>query len=324
MKVNLSSFLQWKINIFLYRQLGWRIAYLYINLLGALYFFIKRGETRTIKKAVESVFGHQKSDAEIKSLVRRVFRGILSHYQEKLFVAYEEPEKATNFLNRNVISKDLEILHEKRQKGNGVILVTGHYGAIEYIPTLLAINDFPTSMIAKFKTKQLKEKIYSQAEKYKINMIDAQNTRNVVQSAVKELRENRILITQCDEIEEWRPSLKKRISFLGRPTFLDRTINILAKRAGAEIVFGVVHRYSLNKYKLIMYDYADMVRYLNERSTSSIGETLLKILEVHIYANPDQWYQWKQYLKIRTAPPDGRAEELNPSLALKPLFDKAS
>ena len=324
MKVNLSSFLQWKINIFLYRQLGWRIAYHYISLLGALYFFIKRGETRTIKKAVESVFGHQKSDAEIKSLVRRVFRGILSHYQEKLFVAYEEPEKATNFLNRNVISKDLEILHEKRLKGKGVILVTGHYGAIEYIPTLLAINDFPTSMIAKFKTKQLKEKIYSQAEKYKINMIDAQNTRNVVQSAVKELRENRILITQCDEIEEWRPSLKKRISFLGRPTFLDRTINILAKRAGAEIVFGVVHRYSLNKYKLIMYDYADMVRYLNERSTSSIGETLLKILEVHIYANPDQWYQWKQYLKIRTAPPDGRAEELNPSLALKPLFDKAS
>jgi lauroyl/myristoyl acyltransferase len=239
-------------------------------------------------------------------------------------VAYEEPEKATNFLNRNIISEDLEMLHEKRLKGNGVILVTGHYGAIEYIPTLLAINDFPTSMIAKFKTKQLKEKIYSQAEKYKINMIDAQNTRNVVQSAVKELRENRILITQCDEIEEWRPSLKKRISFLGRPTFLDRTINILAKRAGAEIVFGVVHRYSLNKYKLIMYDYADMVRYLNERSTASIGETLLKILEVHIYANPDQWYQWKQYLKIRTAPPDGRAKELNPTLALKPLFDKAS
>jgi lauroyl/myristoyl acyltransferase len=308
----------------LYRQLGWRIAYHYINLLGTLYFSIKRSETRTIKKAVESVFGHQKSNAEIKSLKRRVFRGILSHYQEKLFVAYEEPDKATNFLNKNVISEDLEMLHEKRGKGNGVILVTGHYGAIEYIPTLLAIKGFPTSMIAKFKTQQLKEKIFSQAEKYKINMIDAQNTRNVLQSALKELRENRILITQCDEIEEWRPSLKKRVSFLGQPTFLDRTINILAKRTGAEVVFGIVHRYSLSKYKLIMYDYADMVRYLDERTSSSIGETILKILEVHIYANPDQWYQWKKYLKIKTAPPDSRAQELTASLALKPLFEKTS
>jgi KDO2-lipid IV(A) lauroyltransferase len=323
-KINLSSFLQWKINLFLYQRLGWRFAYHYINLLGTLYFFIKRGETRIIKKAVESVFGHQKSDAEIKSLKRRVFRGILSHYQEKLFVAYEEPEKATNFLNRNVISEDLGVLHKKRQKGNGVILVTGHYGAIEYIPTLLAINDFPTSMIAKFKTRQLKEKIYSQAEKYRINMIDAQSSRNVVLSAVKELRENRILITQCDEIEEWRPSLKNRVSFLGRTTFLDRTINTLAKRTGAEIVFGVLHRYSLCKYKLILYNYADMVKYLNERSTSSIGETILKILEVHIYANPDQWYQWKQYLKIETALPDRRAQELTSTFALNPVFDKAS
>jgi lauroyl/myristoyl acyltransferase len=321
-KINLSSFLQWKINIFLYRQLGWRIAYQYIDLLGRLYFFIKRGETRTIKKAVESVFGHQKSDAEIKSLKRRVFRGILSHYQEKLFVAYEEPEKATNFLNRNVICEDLGILHKKRQKGNGVILVTGHYGAIEYIPTLLAINDFPASMIAKFKTRQLKEKIYSQAEKYRINMIDAQSTRNVVQSAVKELRKNRILITQCDEIKEWRPSLKKRISFLGRTTFLDRTINILAKRTGAEVVFGVIHRYSLRKYKLFMYDYADMIGYLNGPSTLSVAETILKFLEEHIYANPEQWYQWKQYLQIKTTSGDSSGVEQPTSpLVLKRALD---
>lgn len=323
-KINLSSFLQWKINIFLYHRLGWRIAYHYITFLGALYFFLKRSEKRTIKEAVESVFGHQKSHADLKSLKRRVFRGIFFHYHEKLFIAYEKPEKATNFLNKNVISEDLEILHKKRLKGNGVILVTGHYGAIEYIPTLLAINNFPTSMIAKFKTKQLKEKVYAQAEKYNIRLIDAENTGNVMKSAMKELRENRILITQCDEIEEWRPSWKKRISFLGRNTYLDRTINILGKRTGAEIVFGVVHRYSLSNYKLIMYDYADMMGYLNGPVTSSIGETILKILEEHIYANPEQWYQWKQYLKIRMAPAESKTGELSSPLVLRPAFEKAS
>jgi lauroyl/myristoyl acyltransferase len=323
-KVNLSSFLQWKINIFLYHRLGWRIAYHYITFLGALYFFLKRGEKRIIKDAVESVFGHQKTGADLKSLKRRVFRGIFFHYHEKLFIAYEEPEKATHFLNKNVISEDLEILHEKLRKGNGVILVTGHYGAIEYIPTLLAINSFPTSMIAKFKTKQLKEKIYSQAEKYRIRMIDARNTCNVMKSAMKELRENRILITQCDEIEAWRPSHKRKISFLGRTTFLDRTINIIARRTGAEIVFGLIHRYDLSNYKLIMYDYADMLAFFNRSSPLSIGETLLKFLEQFIYANPEQWYQWKEYLAIKTAPADAKSDDHPTSpIVLKPAFHRA-
>ncbi len=324
MKITLSSFLQWKINIFLYHRLGWRNAYHYITFLGALYFFLKRGEKRLIEQAVESVFGHQKSDAEIKALKRKVFRGILFHYHEKLFIAFEEPKKASKFLNENVFCEDLEMLREKLSKGKGVILVTGHYGAIEYIPTLLAINNIPTSMIAKFKTRQLREKIYSQAEKYNIRMIDAEDTGNVIRSAVRELRENRILITQCDEIEEWRPCSKKRISFLGRTTFLDRTINILGRRTGAEVVFGVIHRYSLGKYNLMVYDYVDMIKYLNGRSSSSIGETLLKILEEHIYANPEQWYQWKQYLKIEKAPADRRSGNLSPAVVLKNAFEKAS
>ena len=155
-------------------------------------------------------------------------------------------------------------------------------------------------------------------------MIDAGHRGSVIKSAVKELRENRILITQCDEIEEWRPCSKKRISFLGRDTFLDRTINILGKRTGAEVVFGIIHRYSLRKYKLIMYDYAEMIGYLNGPSTSSIAETILKFLEVYIHANPEQWYQWKQYLQIKTAPGNSSGDEQPTSpLVLKRAFDAA-
>ena len=102
MKVNLSSFLQWKINIFIYNQFGWRIAYLYIAFLHALYYFYKRGEKRLIEEAVESVFAHQKSDAEIKSLKRRVFRGIRSHYYEKLFNAFSSAETLRHFLAKQM------------------------------------------------------------------------------------------------------------------------------------------------------------------------------------------------------------------------------
>jgi hypothetical protein len=73
-----------------------------------------------------------------------------------------------------------------------------------------------------------------------------------------------------------------------------------------------------------MYDYEDMVGYLNGPSTSSVAETILKFLEEHIYANPEQWYQWKQYLQIKTAPGNNSRDERPASpLVLKRALDSA-
>ena len=184
-------------------------------------------------------------------------------------------------------------------------MVTGHYGAIEYIPKLLTVNNFDTSVIAKFKTEQLKQKAFSQAEKHNVRLIDASDAGNVLKTAINQLKENRVLLTQCDEIEVWRPLQKKNISFLGRITGLDRTINIIQKRTGAEVVFGVIHRYNLNRYRLILYSYEDMLNMLGENESYSVGETVLKVLEQFICRYPEQWYQWKKYKDIGSKPISG-------------------
>jgi KDO2-lipid IV(A) lauroyltransferase len=298
--MNLSPFLQSKFNIFLYLTFGWCLAKPYIFFLGRLYFFLNKKERQIISNAIIDVIGNIEIRFDIEEVISRVFQGIFSHYYEKLFIAFEDKEKATKFLNNSISSADLVIIRRCLLKGKGVIVITGHYGAIEYIPTLLAINDFDISMIAKFKTEQLKKNVFSQAERYKIKLIDAENTGDVLKIAIKELRENRVLVTQCDEIEEWRPSEKGKTSFLGQVTGLDRTINIIQKRTGAEVVFGVVHRYNLSKYKLIIYSYEDMLNMLEGIPLSTVGEIVLKILEQLIYHYPEQWYQWKKYPELRS------------------------
>jgi len=324
MGINLSSFLQWRFNIYLYLTFGWKIAKIFVFVFGTLYFFFNRKEKERVRNAVSEVIGHGDQRTEIEAVTKKVFSGILSHYYEKLFIAFERPKKAAKFLRRNIDSKDLEILQRSLSKGNGVIVVTGHYGAIEYIPTLLAINGFSVSMIAKFKTEQLKKKVYSRAKTYNIRLIDAENTGNVITAAFNELKNNRILITQCDEIEEWKPSKREKMSFLGRTTGLDRTINIIQKRTGAEVVFGVIHRYNLGEYKLIMYDSEHMLQRLGHESTLSIGEAVLRLLEQFIYANPEQWYQWKKYLEIETVNRSARGlKAVKPPLPLRPALSMA-
>lgn len=309
MKMDLSRCLQSKFKMFLYSVFGWNMARIWVFFFGRLYFYFNKEERQRIEHAVEESMGPGKRRSDLRKLTKNVFKGIYSHYYEKLFIAYEKPEKAIRFMNRNIADKDLHKLSALLEKGRGVILVTGHYGAIEYIPTLLAAQGFDVSMIAKFKTPQLKQKVHEQAKKYGIRLIDGAKEGGVLRAAGRELRENRVLITQCDEIEEWRPSAKKTMSFLGRITGLDRTINVIQKRTGAEIIFGVIHRYHLRKYDLMMLDYPEMLSRLQQPYGLSVGEAVLKFLERSIYANPEQWYQWKKYFAIGSGVPHVRVKK---------------
>jgi KDO2-lipid IV(A) lauroyltransferase len=297
--IKLSPLLQSKFNIFIYLTLGWGLARFYITFLGKVYYIFNKKEKKIINNAIADVAGRIRRKIDLKEVTGKIFQGIFSHYYEKMFIAFEDKDKAARFLNNNISKDDLVVIRNSLLKGRGVIVITGHYGAIEYIPTLLAVNGFDISMIAKFKTEQLKKKVFSQAEKYRIRLIDAENTGNVLNTAIKELKENRVLVTQCDEIEEWRPSEKERTFFLGQVTGLDRTINIIHKRTGAEVIFAVIHRYSLSEYKLIVHSYEDMVKMLDGIPLSTVGETVLKVLEQYIYRYPEQWYQWKKYPDIR-------------------------
>jgi Kdo2-lipid IVA lauroyltransferase/acyltransferase len=297
-KLKLSNFLQAKFNIFLYMSFGWGLARIYIFLLGWIYFRIRKDEKQIIEKSVAKVVTMARRDRERKEIMKKVISGILSHYYEKLYIAFEDKNRATLFLNRNVAAENISTIKSALNKGRGVILITGHYGAIEYIPTLLAVNDISLSMIAKFNSVQLREKIFKQADKYGIRMIDADTKGNVLSKAINELRENRVLVTQCDEFDEWRPSENRKITFLGQVTGLDRTINILHKRTGAELVFGVLHRNSLTRYSFIVYSHEQMLEMIPSVRSKTAGEMVLKVLEQFIIRFPEQWYQWKKYPEL--------------------------
>ncbi len=321
--MDLSRFLQSKFNMFLYTLFGWHAARVLVFFFGMLYYYFHKDEKTRIEHAVREGLGWRYKKRELPKVIRKVFRGIYSHYYEKLFIAYQAPRKAIRFMDKNISDTDLDRLHAALAKKKGVLLVTGHYGAIEFIPTFLAAKGLPVSMIAKFKTPQLKRKVYAQAEKYGIRLIDATREGSILKSANKELRENRIVITQCDEIDEWRPSTKQTMSFLGRLTGLDRTINVIQRRTGAEVVFGVIHRHHLSKYELRIVDTTRMKFHLERSADVSTGETVLKFLERSIYSNPEQWYQWKKYFSIgaqRQQSWSVRDKKTGHPLVLNPVF----
>jgi KDO2-lipid IV(A) lauroyltransferase len=324
MHVSLSKLLQLRFNVFLYKRLSWEAVFFYIVVLGRLYFFFNRREKDKIEEAVESVFEGFRSKSEMKAIKRNVFQGIMSHYYEKLFNAYERIEGLSDFFKESIEIHCLNKLDNALKDGKGVLFVTGHYGGIEYIPIFLALKKYPISVIAKFKTKELKETLYQKTKGVGLKIIDADQKNGTLSSIIKELQQNRIVFMECDEIEEWRPSQKERISFLGKRIGVDKTINIIQKRTGTKVVFGILHRFNLEKYSLILESYQDILQRVG-KATSSIGEGVLESFEQYIYSYPEEWYQWKNFSEIKTVPGPGIKVERQTSLSmLKPALGKVT
>ena len=305
MNLNLSSFLQWRFNILMCKILGLRVTFYYISILGKLYFFFNKREKCQIKRAVNTVFSDHKHQFDIRSLTQNVFRGIVFHYYEKFVNAFAAPEALKTFFKIHVEGERMTALENALAKGNGVLLITGHYGGLEFIPAFLGANNYPVTIVARFSSDSLRELCFQQADNFSVKVIDGDHTPNIAKAIFADLRENRIVITQCDEIDEWRPCRHKKIHFLGRQIYLDKTITLLSKRCDAAIVFGVMHRNQQHRYRFIVSSWEEMAKRFQRSRDMSIGAVVLKFMEHYIYKHPEGWYLWKKYQTLDLFAPSG-------------------
>ena len=299
LQIALSPFLQLKFNTFIYHKLGWELSRLYITILGKLYFFFNRKDKCKIKRAIEVAFAGQKNDSKTKPITKNVFRGVLSHYYEKLFNALSSAEELEAFLLIKMKSEGITAIEEGLSIGKGVLLITGHFGGVELIPGYLAANNYPVTIIARFSSDYLRDISIKKAGRFATKIIDADNTPNIMKAILYNLKENRVVITQCDEIKEWRPSRNNKVLFLGKQIRLDRTLDVLLKRGGAYIVFGIMHRNENQHYKFFVHSLEEMVKRFKSSVNMSAGAVVLKFLEYYIYKYPEEWYQWKKFFDIK-------------------------
>ncbi len=305
MKVNLSSFLQSRFNIFIFRTFGWTATYFYISLLSKLYFFLHRSEKWKIIDAIATVFSNRIHINDVRTLTREVFRGIMLHYYEKIYNAFSSVENLKSFFKNHIETTGTDALDMALGKGQGVLLVTGHFGGVEYIPAFLGSINYPVTIVVNFSSDHLRTMSLAKADKYGARIIDAGTTPNIIKAISSNLKENRIVIIQCDEIDKWRISGKDKIFFLSKLVYLDKTINVLLKRTAVPVVFGIMHRNGNHQYKFIATSWEEMLKKFQPSIDTTPGAVLLKFLEHYIYLYPHEWYQWKKYQAVNIAPASG-------------------
>ncbi len=305
-RVGLSRFLQWRFNTIAMRWLPRTLVRAYLGLLGRIYFFFSREEKEEIKRNLSAVIRRFPKKQPVDLIIHRTFHGIFAHYHEKLLIAFAHFGKVCRFLLEQVEFEGQHLIDEPLSQGKGVILVTGHFGAVEFLPLFLALKGYPVTMVVRFKTPRLKEALVRRGSSVGITLLDANAGEKVIFNALQALKSNQILITECDEFKAWRPYRDRSIQFLGCSSPLDRTLDLFHRRHHSPVIFGLVCRLQRNRYKLRLHSLVDEAQ---NAQTTTIAHRALRVLEQYIYMAPHQWYQWKQ---VRTVLGDTIFEETRP------------
>jgi len=305
-RVGLSRFLQWRFNTIAMRWLPRTLVRAYLGLLGRIYFFFSREEKEEVKRNLSAVIRRFPKKQPVDLIIHRTFHGIFAHYHEKLLIAFAHFGKVCRFLLEQVEFEGEHLIDEPLSQGKGVILVTGHFGAVEFLPLFLALKGYPVTMVVRFKTPRLKEALVRRGSSVGITLLDANAGEKVIFNALQALKSNQILITECDEFKAWRPYRDRSIQFLGCSSPLDRTLDLFHRRHHSPVIFGLVCRLQRNRYKLRLHSLVDEAQ---NAQTTTISHGALRVLEQYIYMAPHQWYQWKQ---VRTVLGDTIFEETRP------------
>jgi Kdo2-lipid IVA lauroyltransferase/acyltransferase len=293
-KVNISTFFQSPINIFLFRRMSPRVAKAYLQGIGVLYYLFKRREKRLIEKNVRDLLVGRE-EKYVRMVVRETFRGIFTHYFEKMFSAFLDFPVVKRYVQEHFELQGGELLKTALAQGKGCVLVTAHWGAVEFIPWVLHVHGFPTSVILECATSRLAKGLLKQSQDHNMQLITSAHGGSIFLRAMTALKENRVLMTQCDEVDAWRKRKGHTIRLFGRDLFFDNTIDVLSHRSGAPVICAFLKRAGAGRYTLILEDVSVL------RKPESSARDVLELWQKYVSLYPEQWYQWKKWKEFKAA-----------------------
>ncbi|MGF1656045.1 MAG: hypothetical protein ACFCU3_03605 [Verrucomicrobiales bacterium] len=222
-------------------------------------------------------------------LLELLVDGVADHYAEKIFVSQHHHQQYRMFAH-TIMShpQNLEILRGELER-RSVLMFTGHYGAVDFLPSFLSIQGLPTSVLLRFKTEQARRgafhALHQDASDLDLDLVDLSG---FIAPALLRLRKQaRILVTVMDAFDHWKAERGRSISLLGRDIFSDSTPKRLVELLNNPLIcFAYVQRHGIHGYEFKLHRVED--------DGSSLTQQLVRIWQQQLLRDPTQFYAWEE------------------------------
>ncbi|MFP4417798.1 MAG: hypothetical protein ACOC4C_05135 [Fibrobacterota bacterium] len=224
----------------------------------------------------------------VRQTIDAVKQHLLLHYYEKLLPLCGGPGFFGDFIEKSVETDDASLLSDPALDEKGILIVTGHFGAIEFIVPTLARLGHTINVVLRFTTEQFSREAHARAKALtesglfgRISFIEIGKPQtNAALDMAAVLRRKEILLTVIDE----KTPYSKPVELFGTKVWggagIDRLV--MFSRAPMAIVSAMMIREPENRYRLslkdIPVDRANILQLIYDNLQSTISE------------HPEQWY----------------------------------
>jgi KDO2-lipid IV(A) lauroyltransferase len=274
---------------FFIRIVGLQLSRKFASVLAFVFFYIIRIRKEVVLENLRLAFPEYRKE-KIKLIAYQNFISVCITLVEILALPWIKKEQVNNIL----LFENPELLTAKFKEGNGLIVLSGHFGNWEYLATLGAYilqvkfhvvvkpqrNPFVDRWMNNYRTKWNNEVIPL-----------GPSIRNVYSVLIKK----GILAMVADQRG---PEESIKLEFFGRKTSVYTGPAILSLKSNAPLIFGIAIRQKDFSYKIFINeisrdnlpeDYDEKVKVLSER--------IIRHLENIIRQYPEQWLwmhkRWK-------------------------------
>ena len=262
----------------------------FTGFLGKLSYYLFKDARDIVLKNLTQVFGDQKTDEEIEALAKDVFEMMGKNGGDLLRAL---PIVSLDKFKKVVTIEGEEHLKKAYAKGKGVILITGHVGAFEFVGSFAGLSGYkPLGLGTALKDERLNQLLLHNRTSRGIEPV--QRGKETFK-LIKGLKSGRLMIMLIDQDTK----VKSRfVNFLGRPAATPIGAALMAQRTGAAVVPVYIsmqsdHSQLLKVYPEVPIHCTGDEEYDLIQNTQRISDTT----EAAILENPAQWVwvheRWK-------------------------------
>jgi len=219
--------------IFLSRLVPRKLWLKFFGCLGSLAYYVAKESRKLTHQHLTMVYGNEKSSLEIKQLTKDVFRKMGMNGAD-LIRGFNITQQSV--YEKIVISKGIEYAEAARAKGKGVMFLTAHIGAFEFLGIELALRGYkPLIVGTPLKDKRLNDLLW--ANRIKLGATAVERGKDMLK-VIKNLKSGGSMIILIDQDTK----VKSRfINFFGIPCATPIGASIIAMKTGAAVVPVMIH-----------------------------------------------------------------------------------
>ncbi|MFZ5997257.1 MAG: lysophospholipid acyltransferase family protein [Nitrospirota bacterium] len=261
--------------------------------LGLLLFFLWSGRRRTALKNIERTLqaGALAGTVDPEALAKENFKQFGRSFAEVVKVYYG--------FGRRIIDaveiRGIEHYRAAKQKGKGVIVITGHCGNWEVMALAFGSKVAPAAVVARAQDNPYLNKIIEKVRARYGNSVIYK--KGALKNILAQLRRNSVVGILMDQAVVRSEGVV--VDFLGRSAWTTKMPALLARKTGAPVVPVFVHR---NKNRHVVTIYPELRLSRQEDADRALHEDTKRFsgcIEEYIKQHPEEWLwihrRWKRF-----------------------------